>query len=175
MTAKRKFTDGGIPDFVTHYHLADKRPFLNVSDLNEPELAAIMEDLERRRASAGLKRVFGNRYMHLRRLTEGSLYYLFRMAGGRPQRKTPPISYWVRASGTGASPPTLTKLFFLWWTCCGSGSSGDRCPSLADYIRGRRPSTGRPPPARANVAFAFHRVSGIARVRAELEKQLCEP
>lgn len=47
MSAKRKFTDGGIPDFVTHYHLADKRSFLNLSDLNEPELAAIMEDLER--------------------------------------------------------------------------------------------------------------------------------
>ena len=46
MSAKRKFTVGGIPDFVTHYHLADKRPLLNLSDLNEPELAAIMEDLE---------------------------------------------------------------------------------------------------------------------------------
>ena len=33
--------------------------------------------------------MFGNRYMHLRRLTEGRLYDLFRMAGGRPQRKTP--------------------------------------------------------------------------------------
>jgi hypothetical protein len=78
-----------IPTFVTHYHLADKPPFLNLSDLDEAELAAVMQDLERRRASSGLKRVFGARYMHLRRLTEGRLYELFLQAGGMPERKTP--------------------------------------------------------------------------------------
>lgn len=80
---------GEIPTFVTHYHLADKRPFLNLSDLAEPELAAVMQDLERRRASSELKRVFGGRYMHLRRLTEGRLHELFLQAGGLPERKAP--------------------------------------------------------------------------------------
>jgi len=78
-----------IPTFVTHYHLADKPPFLNLSDLDEAELAAAMQDLERRRASSGLKRVFGARYMQLRRLTEGRLYELFLQAGGMPERKAP--------------------------------------------------------------------------------------
>lgn len=51
-----------VPTFVTHYYLADKRPFLNLSDLSESELPPVMKDLERRRVSAGLKRVFGSRY-----------------------------------------------------------------------------------------------------------------
>jgi hypothetical protein len=91
----RESMAGEIPTFVTHYHLADKPPFLNLSDLAEPELAAVMQDLERRRVSSGLKRVFGARYMHLRRLTEGRLYELFLRAGGMPE-------YWVRPSGTEA-------------------------------------------------------------------------
>jgi hypothetical protein len=78
-----------IPTFVTHYHFADKPPFLNLSDLDEAELAPVMQDLERRRASSGLKRVFGARYMQLRRLTEGRLYELFLQAGGMPERKAP--------------------------------------------------------------------------------------
>lgn len=48
-------------DFATHYHLADKRPFLNLSDLDDEELTRVMVDLERRRAECGLKRVFGPR------------------------------------------------------------------------------------------------------------------
>lgn len=54
-----------IPDFATHYHLADKAPFQNLSLLYGPELDSVLADLERRRA-AGLKRVFGSKYMTLR-------------------------------------------------------------------------------------------------------------
>ena len=96
-----------IPTFVTHYHLADKRPFLNLSDLAESELAHVMQDLERRRAASGLKRVFGPRYMHLRRLTEARLYELFRQAGGMPGCKTP--HYFVLGSSEwyrGLAPDT---------------------------------------------------------------------
>jgi len=96
-----------IPTFATHYHLADKRPFLNLSDLAEPELTGVMQDLERRRASAGLKRVFGARYMHMRRLTEGRLYELFIRAGGMPERKAP--HYFVLGSSEwyrGLAPDT---------------------------------------------------------------------
>jgi Zinc-binding dehydrogenase len=41
---------------------------------------------------------------------------------------------------------------------CGIGSSGvpgGRCPSLADSVRGRGPPGRRPPPQRANVAYAL--------------------
>ncbi|HKW95632.1 MAG TPA: hypothetical protein VJX92_27340 [Methylomirabilota bacterium] len=96
-----------VPAFVTHYHLADKQPFLNLSDLAEAELAAVMQDLEQRRALSGLKRVFGPRYMRLRRLTEDRLHELFLQAGGLPKRKAP--HYFVLGSSEwyrGLAPDT---------------------------------------------------------------------
>ena len=75
-----------IPTFVTHYHLTDKPPFLNLSDLADPELSVVIQELQQRRASSGLKRVFGPSYMPLRRLTETRLYDLFVRAGGTPER-----------------------------------------------------------------------------------------
>ena len=96
-----------VPDFVTHYYLADKQPFLNLSDLSAPELDAVMSDLERRRACTGLQRVFGRRYMELRRLTEDRLCRLFIDAGGRTERAAPHYfvlgsSHWYR----GLAPDT---------------------------------------------------------------------
>jgi hypothetical protein len=78
-----------IPDYVTHYHLADKTPFLNLSDLTEKEVPGVMRDLARRRKESGLQRVFGGRYMQLRRLTEVKLRQLFVDVGGMPERTTP--------------------------------------------------------------------------------------
>jgi hypothetical protein len=77
-----------IPDFVTHYHLADKAPFQNLSTIEGPELDRVLVELDRRR-SAGLKRVFGQRYMVLRRLTEHRLRELFVEAGGKPELHAP--------------------------------------------------------------------------------------
>jgi hypothetical protein len=39
--------DGGVdlPNFVTHYHLADRRPFLNLCDLTDDELDAVLADI----------------------------------------------------------------------------------------------------------------------------------
>lgn len=96
-----------MPSFVTDYHLADKRPFLNLFDLAEPELAPVMQDLERRQATAGLKRVFCPRYMHLRRLTEARLHQLCLEAGGMPERRVP--HYFVLGSSQwygGLAPVT---------------------------------------------------------------------
>ena len=78
-----------IPDFATHYHLADKAPFLNLSDLDESELEVVVQDLARRRKDSGLKRVVGRKYMELRRLTEVRLRELFVEAGGKPERAAP--------------------------------------------------------------------------------------
>ena len=77
-----------IPDFVTHYHLADKAPFQNLSTLEGTELDHVLAELQGRR-SAGLKRVFGPKYMALRRLTERRLRELFVEAGGTPELQAP--------------------------------------------------------------------------------------
>ncbi|HEX3776806.1 MAG TPA: hypothetical protein VHV51_20180 [Polyangiaceae bacterium] len=78
-----------IPDCAVHYHLADKQPFLNLSDLAETELASVISDLACRQAESGLKRSFGPRYMEMRRLTETRLFALFVEAGGKPERSAP--------------------------------------------------------------------------------------
>jgi hypothetical protein len=78
-----------IPDYATHYHLADKQPFLNLSDLSQSDLGVVVADMTRRRGESGLKRVFGPRYMALRRLTEARLRDLFIAAGGSAQRQAP--------------------------------------------------------------------------------------
>jgi hypothetical protein len=72
-----------IPSFATHYHLPDKRPFLNLSDLPSREVGSVIDELMRRRTSdQTFKRVFGRRYMQLRELTETRLRKLFAEAGG---------------------------------------------------------------------------------------------
>jgi hypothetical protein len=79
---------GLSPQFVTHYYLGDREPFLNLSDLAEPELGRVLAELRSLRTS-GLRRVFGARYMQLRRLTEARLREQFVEVGGRPERLAP--------------------------------------------------------------------------------------
>src|SRR5262245_13835807 len=91
---RRRHTDPApaemtIPDFATHYHLADRAPFLNLSELAPQDLDRVIDQLAQRRRSSGLKRIFGRRYMEMRRLTEARLYGLFVDIGGRPERRTP--------------------------------------------------------------------------------------
>jgi hypothetical protein len=78
-----------IPDFVTHYHLPGTRPFMNLSDLSVDELPAVLFHLDKRREAGDHQRVFGPRYMDLRRRTEARLLELFERAGGRPERDAP--------------------------------------------------------------------------------------
>ena len=79
-----------IPNFVTHYHLADKAPFLNLSDLPKGELANVLSELqERSQSETGFERRYGGRYMQLRELTETRLRDLFLARGGMPQRLAP--------------------------------------------------------------------------------------
>ncbi|WP_172203215.1 hypothetical protein [Niveibacterium sp. COAC-50] len=78
------------PTHITHYHLADRRPFLNLSDLADDALQQVLDELNARRsADAGYQRFFGRRYMQLRRLTEARMRELFVAAGGRPERQSP--------------------------------------------------------------------------------------
>lgn len=74
------------PDFVTHYHRADRAPFLNLSDLTETEARAVTTDLAQ---AGGSERRFGPRYHQLRRDTERLLRERFIARGGQPQRRSP--------------------------------------------------------------------------------------
>ncbi|MET3808837.1 hypothetical protein ABIB25_005867 [Nakamurella sp. UYEF19] len=78
-----------VPSFVTHYYRADRRPFLNLSDLTEPELAAVLAELGTPEHQASSSRRFGLRYMALRRATERRARDLFIAAGGKPERSSP--------------------------------------------------------------------------------------
>jgi len=78
-----------IPDFVTHYHLATRPPLLNLCDLPADRLERVVAELEAERAAGLSSRVFGRRYMELRRRTEEKLRALFVAAGGQPQRVAP--------------------------------------------------------------------------------------
>jgi len=80
---------GVIPDFVTHYYLANRGPFLNLSELDEPTLMEVMVELIRQRNESRQHRLFGRTYIAMRRLVEARLYQLFAQAGGRPERKSP--------------------------------------------------------------------------------------
>jgi hypothetical protein len=75
-----------VPPFITHYHLPDRAPFLNLSDLAAADLAVVLDGLA---TASGSARRFGPRYMSLRRATEAKLRQLFIEAGGRPVRDSP--------------------------------------------------------------------------------------
>jgi hypothetical protein len=78
-----------IPDFVTHYYRHGQAPFLNLSDLDEEQLALALGTLDAAAASGTSSRRFGRRYMALRRATEAKLRDLFVARGGRPERAHP--------------------------------------------------------------------------------------
>jgi hypothetical protein len=78
-----------VPSYATHYHLAGRVPFLNLSDLSPAGREEVLAGLERDRRRSGSRRVFGQRYMELRERTEARLRQLFEAAGGRPERASP--------------------------------------------------------------------------------------
>jgi hypothetical protein len=69
--------------------VAGRPPFLNVSDLAGERLDEVLRHLEGERRRGVCARVFGSRYMDLRRRTEEKLRSLFIEAGGRPVRRAP--------------------------------------------------------------------------------------
>lgn len=81
--------DAAVPDFVTHYYRAGRAPFLNLSELDGASLDDVVEQLSAEHERGESSRVFGRRYMELRRLTEQRLRELFIRAGGAPGRRAP--------------------------------------------------------------------------------------
>lgn len=99
-----------IPNYVTHYHLANKRPFLNLSDLGPERLEIVRVELQRLRETNGNRRPFGPGYMKLRRLTESKLFRLFRAAGGNPARRAPHYFVLGRSSWFEEHAPDTRKV-----------------------------------------------------------------
>ncbi len=77
-----------VPNVATHYYMRGRRPFLNLSDLDDPLLGEVVEELGSLRDTAH-QRLYGRQYMTLRRLTESRMRALFIEAGGRPERAAP--------------------------------------------------------------------------------------
>lgn len=82
-------TAHSVPDVATHYFVAGRPPFLNLSDLPEDELSLAIAALGREHAEGKSQRTFGRRYMDLRRQTEARLRELFAASGGEMQRSAP--------------------------------------------------------------------------------------
>ncbi len=78
-----------IPTFLTHYHRPDRRPFLNLSELDEATLEQVLGELNTTSHSGESERRFGPRYMQLRHETEAVLRDRFTERGGRPERMSP--------------------------------------------------------------------------------------
>jgi len=78
-----------IPDFITHYYLPDKKPFLNLSDLSKEEMDPIVKELNRRADEGKIHRGFPNWYFPQRKEAEKNLRKAFIEKGGNPKRKAP--------------------------------------------------------------------------------------
>ena len=78
------------PDFATHYYLKDRKPFLNLSDLEKgSEDPIFLEMLAMHRTRPGYRRQFGKSYIETRKKTESKLRELFIAKGGKPKRTSP--------------------------------------------------------------------------------------
>lgn len=97
---------------MTHYYLADRRPFLNLSDLAEPQMAAVLAELATPEQQPLSPRRFGPRYMALRQATERRARDLFIAAAGSPNTARRTISSWAPATGSRGSTATLPRSDF---------------------------------------------------------------
>jgi hypothetical protein len=77
------------PDFVTHYHLGDREPFLNLSDLDDAKADEVMAELILLGKEGVHSRVFGKKYLAIRRRVEERLLESFVETGGQPERTVP--------------------------------------------------------------------------------------
>ncbi len=78
-----------VPNFATHHHHGERRPFLTLSDLPEDQLELMLATLSEPAEREVSARRFGPRYMALRRATETCLREHFIAGGGAPQRGAP--------------------------------------------------------------------------------------
>ncbi|MDJ0634359.1 MAG: hypothetical protein QNJ34_14320 [Xenococcaceae cyanobacterium MO_188.B29] len=69
-----------IPDFITHYHLADCQPFLSLSEVKLGEQNSIFNDLlNRHKNDPGYYRRYGKDYIDKRKRIEDTLRCLWKI------------------------------------------------------------------------------------------------
>lgn len=78
-----------ISNYVTHYYLPDKQPFLNLSDLSGEKLKQVVEELNQRQAKGKIKRIFPEWYLSQRKEAEKNLLKSFVNKDGNPERESP--------------------------------------------------------------------------------------
>ena len=79
-----------IPDFITHYHLPDRPPFLSLSDLDgNIEDPVFLQMLDKHKHDSGYNRRYGKQYLKMRMEAETKLKHLFEKRGGDPKRDYP--------------------------------------------------------------------------------------
>lgn len=74
---------------LTHYYLPDRKPFLNLSGLEENELKLVLDDLREKNRRGESQRVFMDWYVEDRKESERKLRELFIRKGGRPEKLFP--------------------------------------------------------------------------------------
>ena len=78
------------PDFISHYHLPDRPPFLSLSDLEGGIDDQIFQNmLNRHKWDENYNRRFGLDYLKTRVSVENKLRDLFIRRGGKPKRQYP--------------------------------------------------------------------------------------
>ena len=79
-----------IPKFITHYHLADRQPFLTLSELEAGKDNDIFKSLQgRHKCDPSYKRRYGRDYIDMRQKIEDTLRHLFIARGGKPTKEYP--------------------------------------------------------------------------------------
>lgn len=74
---------------LTHYHLPDRKPFLNLSALPEEELKIVLEALREKTKRGESKRVFMDWYVNERKEAEKRIRHSFIAKGGNPEKMYP--------------------------------------------------------------------------------------
>ena len=77
------------PTFLTHYYLPDRKPFLNLSSLKEPDLNAVLQELRHKTEMGENKRMFSEWYVAERKISEEHLKKEFKKKGGIIEKEYP--------------------------------------------------------------------------------------
>ena len=156
-----------FPTFVTHYYMPSRDPFQNLSDLEDEDAVLVMEALMGDRAARLHHRLYGRKYLAMRRWTETRLYSTFAAMGGLPNRCSPHYfvlgeSPWFRALAAGMRevrvplselPPTKTSATY--------GDSFEAMGTSAAFGLG-------PPPRAHRYAGTVVRIDEVAEMVASL-------
>lgn len=111
-----------IPDYITHYYLADRQPFLSLSELDiEKDNSVFVELLNRHQTDPSYRRRYGKNYLDIRKTIEDNLRSHFVKRGGKPTKKYP--VYFVLGES-------------IWFKCLNQKHSEIKIP-----IKGLNPAT----------------------------------